>query len=99
MCISVKSRNPQQQKYNCDGFIMLHYKTGNIQFRNQGTVLRFYNCLSENQNHGRQNRYTADHAQNNTFCHNNTQVKTQRKAHEAEGDKSGNRCDAAADYR
>ena len=60
-------------------------------------MLRLLDHFVENKDHGRQYRYTADHTEDNTFRHNHAKVHTKGEAHEAECDKSGNRCDGTSD--
>ena len=51
------------------------------------------------QDHGWKDCHTGDHAEDDTFYHNHTDVHTKRKCHEAQCDKSGYRCNGTSDYR
>ena len=60
---------------------------------------RFLNCLVKYQNHGRQDGDTADNADQNTFCHNNTKVAAKGKGHNAKCQETGYRSNGASGYR
>ena len=53
--------------------------------------------LIQYQDQGRKGGDTADHADDNALCHNNTKVKTQSVAHEAQGNEAGHCGDGASD--
>ena len=79
--------------------MVFYHKIRNLRkIRDQLTVFRFLQCIVEDHDHRRKYGNTADHAEDNTFCHDDTKVKTQGKTHKAQRDKSGNRCDRASDY-
>ena len=61
-------------------------------------MFRFFQRFIKDHDHGRQNRNAADHAKDNTFHHNDTQVKTEGKAHKAKSQETCDSGDGAADH-
>ena len=63
----------------------------------QKLMLCLLNGLVKKQNQCRKNGYTTDNTNDNALCHNNTKVKTQSVAHEAQGNEAGHCGDGASD--
>ena len=47
----------------------------------------------------REQRHRTQHAEDNTLAHDDAEIASERKAHEADGDEARNRRQAAADNR
>ena len=91
-------RDPCNDVDGQNSFVMLLYKIRKFfEFRQQRLMPCLFDQLLSCQDHGRENRYTADHAEQNTLRHDGADIKSQRKAHEAEGDKTGDRRDGRSD--
>ena len=91
-------RDPCNDVDGQNSFVMLLYKIRKFfEFRQQRPMPCLFNQLLGGQDHGREDRYTADHAEQNTLRHDGTDIESQRKAHEAEGNKAGDRRDGRSD--
>ena len=65
----------------------------------EGPVCRLPDGLVKHQDQGGQNGDAADHAQQNAFGHDNAHIQPQRKAHKAQGDKTGDGGQGGAGHR
>ena len=99
MIVSVDRREQQNQEDHNPYFIMFGDKGGRfIQAFYQRFVSRFLNCLVKYQNHGRQDGDTADNADQNTFCHNDTKVAAKGKGHNTQCQETGYGGNGASGY-
>ena len=100
MVVTVDCRIQKYQENDQPYFVMLCNKSGClIHIRKQCFVFGLLDCLVEYKNHCRKNGYTADNTDDNTFCHNDTHVASQRKCHNTQGKESGNCCNRTSCYR
>ena len=69
-----------------------------LHVRDNRAMARMLKRFVEYQNQRGQDRHAADDAEDDTLCHDDSEVTSQREAHEAERDEACNRCNRAADH-
>ena len=100
MIVSVNSRIQHYQENKKPYFVMLCDKTRSfIQAFDQWFVFCFLNHSVKYKDHCRQCGNTADNADDNTFCHNDTHITSKCKCHNTQSKESGNRSNRASGYR
>ena len=92
--VAPDSRNPDKHKEHKDSLIVTLNKVRYFfKFRQQRLMSRLLDRLFKCEYHGRQYRDTADHTEDNALRHDDADIQTESKTHEAERDKSGDCCD------
>ena len=84
VAVSVNRRDQNDHKqYQKDWEFSGRKRTHFIKFRDQRSVSRLLKRSIKGKDHSRKHGYTAKHTEHNTFCHNDSKVKSERKCHKA----------------